>query len=157
MKNDRFLAGSLAWARARIPCSPLAGLRRIVAQYICGHRARRIMRTYHAVSQGRNWTRDAQPDAVNTEGTLIEDSHPATPRAVAAARRRRGTLAAGKRVLGPPPGAGGHSRSGREHPARQAIGGRACPCTPSEAAEVLTRGELTRLQAATSAALATYN
>jgi hypothetical protein len=52
---------------------------------ICGHRARRIMRTYPAVSQGRNWTREARPDAVNTDGTLIEDSHPATLRAVAAA------------------------------------------------------------------------
>ncbi len=30
-------------------------------------------------------------------------------------------------------------------------------CTPSPACEVLTRGELTRLQAATSAALAIYN
>ena len=115
------------------------------------------MRTYHAVSQGRNWTRAEQPNAVHAEGTLIEASHPATPRAEAAARRRRGTLAAGKRVLGPPISVGGHSRSGREHPARQAIRGRACPCTPSEAAEVLTRGELTRLQAATSAALATDN
>ena len=60
------------------------------------------MRTYHAVSQGRNWTRSEQPDAANTEGTLIEASHPAAPPAEAAARRRRGTLAAGKRVLGPP-------------------------------------------------------
>ncbi len=46
-----------------------------------------------------------------------------------AARRRRGTLMTGKRVLDPPPSAGGHSRSGREHPARQVIRGRACPCT----------------------------
>src|SRR5438270_12692013 len=53
--------------------------------------------------------------------------------------------------------AGCHSHCGREHPARPAIRGRACPCTSSEAAEVLTRGELTRLQAATSAALATDN
>jgi hypothetical protein len=78
--------------------APLAGNRRIVAQYICGHRALRIMQTYPAVSQGGIWTLDAQPDAVLTEGTLIEDSHPVTPRAVAAARRRRGTLAAGKRM-----------------------------------------------------------
>jgi len=66
--------------------------RRIVAQYICGHRARRIMRTYHAVSQGRNWTRYEQPDAANTEGTRIPATHPAAPL----------QLSAGKRVLGPP-------------------------------------------------------
>jgi hypothetical protein len=53
--------------------------------------------------------------------------------------------------------AGGHSRSGREHPARQAIRGRACPCTPSAAAEVPTRGEVTRGHSATSAALETSN
>src|SRR5260221_12131768 len=53
--------------------------RRIVAQYICGHHARRIMRTYHAVSPGRNWTRYEQPDAANTEETVIEASHPAAP------------------------------------------------------------------------------
>jgi len=44
---------------------------------------------------------------------------------------------------------------GRQTCARSA--GRACPCTPSWVCEVLTRGELTRLQAATSTALATYN
>ena len=60
------------------------------------------MQTYHVASQGSNWTRYGQPDAANTEGTLIEASLPAAPRAVAAARRRRETLAAGKRVLGPP-------------------------------------------------------
>jgi len=116
-----------------------------------------IMQAYHAVSQGSNWMRYGQPDAANTEGTLIPAALPAAPPAEAAARRRRGTLAAGTRVLGPPPSAGGHSRCGREHPARQAIRGLACPCTLSAAAEVSTRGELTRLQAATSAALETSN
>src|SRR5258706_10433159 len=59
--------------------------RRIVAQYLCGHRARRIMRTYHAVSQGRNWTRYEQPNAANTAGTFIEASHSAAPPAEAQA------------------------------------------------------------------------
>jgi hypothetical protein len=47
---------------------------------------------------------DAQraPGASNTEGTIIEASHPAAPLAEAAARWRRGMLAADKRVLGPP-------------------------------------------------------
>jgi hypothetical protein len=83
-KASRLMAGSLVWG-LRSASMPPCWSRRIVAQYICGHRARRIMRTYHAVSQGRNWTRSAQPDAANTEGTLIEASHPAAPRASAQA------------------------------------------------------------------------
>jgi hypothetical protein len=82
--------------------APPCWSRRIVAQYICGHRAQHIMRTYHAVSHGRNWTRSEQPDAAHTEGILIDASRPATPPIEAAARRRRGTLAACKRVFGPP-------------------------------------------------------
>ena len=97
--------------------------RRIVAQYICGHRARRIMRTYHAVSQGGNWTRYEQPDAANTEGTLIEASHPAAPPAeaqadgAAAARGRQTCALSARRAVG-------HSRSEREHSARKARGRR---------------------------------
>src|SRR6266568_1020662 len=75
--------------------------RRIVAQYIYGHRARCIMQTYHAVSQGSNWTRSEQPDAANTEGTLIEASHLCLAEGLGPSRRRRGTLTAGKLVLGP--------------------------------------------------------
>jgi hypothetical protein len=65
-----------------------------------------------------------QPDAANTEVTLIQRPTRASPPAEATARWRRGTLAADKRVIGPPPSAGGHSRPGREHPARKARGRR---------------------------------
>src|SRR5258706_5747375 len=93
--------------------------RRIVAQYICGYRARRIMRIYHAVSQGRNWTRSEQPDAANTEGTLTPAAHPAAPPAEAQADGA--AVARGRQTCARSAGrAGGHSRSGREHPARKA-------------------------------------
>ena len=83
-KASLLLAGSLVLGLSQ-KSMPLAGNRRIVAQYICGHRARRIMQTYHAVSQGRNWTRTDQPDAANTDQTLILAVHPAAPRALAQA------------------------------------------------------------------------
>ena len=70
------------------PCPPCWS-RRSVAQYLCGHRARRIMRAYHAVSQGSNWTRYEPPDAAHTAGTLIEASHPCLAASRGPGRRRR--------------------------------------------------------------------
>jgi len=130
--------------------------RRIVAQYLCGHRARRLMRTDPAVSPGSNWTRYEQPDAAHTAGTLIEASHPCRAAGRGPSRRRHGTLAAGKRVLGPPVARAATAVVGAHIP-RACARGRACPGTPSSACEVFTRGCLTRLQATTSAALATDN
>jgi hypothetical protein len=122
--------------------APPCWSRRIVAQYICGHRAQHIMRTYHAVSHGRNWTRSEQSDAAHTEGILIDASRPATPPrggSQTAPRNARGLQTCVRSA----DRAGGHSRCGREHPARLRQG-TACPCTASEAAEVLTRGSKRR-------------
>ena len=112
------------------------------------------MWTYHAVYQVRNWTRYEQPDAANTEGTLIPAAHPAAPPAEAqadgaAAARGRQTCAraAGRGAATDVHGAG----IPRAKPGDVAF------MHWSSACEVLTRGELTRLLAATSAALATCN
>jgi len=139
-KAQRLLAGSLVWASSSSPCPPCWS-RRIVAQYLCGHRTRRIMRTYHAVSQGSNWTRSEQPDAADTAGTLIEASHPcAAPPAEAAARRRRGTLAAGKHVLGPPVARAATAVLGANIP--RAKPGNIVSMHWSSTCEGLTRGDL---------------
>jgi hypothetical protein len=130
----------------------LAGNRRIVAQYICGHRTRHIMRTYLAVSKGETGREMRTP-------TLYTPKGPSSKTPIWQHRRQRRQPDGAEERSRPQTRAwsagraGGHSRSGRKHPARQAIRGRACPCTSSLACEVLTRGELTRLQAA----LATFN
>jgi hypothetical protein len=109
------------------------------------------MRTYHAVSQGRNWTRYEQPDAANTEGTLIEASHPCLAACRGPSKRRRGTLAASKRVLGP----------SAARAATAVLGANILRAKPGDVvsmhAELGVRGAHPRLQAATSAALATDN
>jgi hypothetical protein len=81
------------------------------------------LRTSHAVSQGRNWTRSEQPDAAHTAGTLIEASHQQRRRQ---RRQPDGAAAArGRQTCAQSAGsAGGHSRCGREHPARKARGRR---------------------------------
>jgi len=101
------------------------------------------LRTSHAVSQGRNWTRSEQPDAAHTEGTLIEASHPCRAADRGPSRRRRGTLAAGKRVLGPPVARAATAVLGANIP--RAKPGDVVSMHWSSACEVLTRGELTRL------------
>src|SRR5258708_3236113 len=101
------------------------------------------MRTYHAVSQGRTGTRSEPPDAAHTEGTLLPAAHPAAPPAEATARRRRGTLTAGKRVFGPPVARAARAVLGAHIP-RACARGRACPCTRAATCEVLTRGDLRR-------------
>ncbi len=96
----------------------------------------------------------AQPDAANTEGTLIPAANSAAPWAEAqadgtAAASGRQTCARSARRTG------GHSRSVREHPVQSQ--GTPCPYTPSSMCKVLSRGELPRLQASAWAELATDN
>ena len=57
--------------------------------------------------RGANWTRYEQPDAANTEGTLIEASHPAAPSAEAQAdgvveRSRSANMYSVRRLCGWP-------------------------------------------------------
>lgn len=121
--------------------APLAGNRRSVAQYLCGHRARRLMRTYHAVSQGRTWTRSEQPDAAHTAGTLIEASHlaapPAETQADGAAERSRPAHVCSVRHLARAATVvvGAHIPQSR---------GTSCLCTRPQGCEVLTRGSKRR-------------
>ncbi len=111
------------------------------------------MGIYHAVSQGRNWTRYERPDVANTEGTLVPAAHPAAPpeeaQAYGAEKRSRPANVYSVR----------RSR-GRPQPfwVRTSLApapGNVVSMHCSSACEVLTRDKLMRLQATTSVALAT--
>ena len=107
----------------------------------CGtiHRTRRMVHDISCRIPGEKL------DAANIEGTLIPATHPAAPL----------QLAAGKLVLGPPAARAATAVLGANIP--RAKPGDVVSTHWSSACEVLTRGCLTRLQAATSAAHATSN
>jgi hypothetical protein len=131
-KASRDLSGSLIWAPSSSPCPPCWS-RRSVAQYLCGHRARRIMRTEHAVSQGSNWTRSERARRCKHRRDPHR-SHPPVPRRRpwrqpdgAAERSRTANLCSVHRSAGRPQ----PLWAGREHPARLRQGTRVSRPAPA--------------------------
>lgn len=103
------------------------------------------LRTYHAISQRRSWTCYEQSDAANTEGVLIPaaqadgaDAARGRQTCVCLLAARAATTVLGTNIL-------------------CAKSGDIVSMHRNLACEVLIRGELTQLQAVTSAVLATCN
>jgi hypothetical protein len=105
--------------------------RRSVAQYLCGHRARRIMRVEHAVSQGSNWTRSERARRC----THRRDPHKSAPPSGAGGRGGSQTVprnARGRQTCARSTGRPQPLWTGREHPARLRQGTRVSRPAPAD-------------------------